>query len=130
MSTITPRSLPVISKPISTSEFQKLLQENNGILVFKFGAVWCNPCKTIEPALDKLFKQMPHNVQCFVVDIDQSSELYSFFKNKRVFKGVPTVIAYYFGNTSVYPDDMTVGANIQELNAFFERTYNNALTML
>jgi hypothetical protein len=56
--------------------------------------------------------------------------LYSFFKNKRVFKGVPTVIAYYFGNTSVYPDDMTTGANIQQLNAFFERTYNNALTMM
>lgn len=130
MSTITHNSLPVIKSPISSIIFNQLLEANTGILVFKFGAEWCNPCKTIEPALNTLFAQMPNNVQCFVIDIDQSSELYSLFKNKRVFKGVPTVVAYYFGNTSIYPDDMNVGADLQQLNLFFERTYKNALTML
>ena len=130
MSTITHNSLPVIKSPMSSTTFNQLLEANTGILVFKFGAEWCNPCKTIEPALNALFQQMPENVQCFVIDIDQSPELYSLFKNKRVFKGVPTVVAYYFGNTSIYPDDMNVGADLQQVNLFFERTYKNALTML
>lgn len=130
MSTITHNSLPVIKSPMSSTTFNQLLEANTGILVFKFGAEWCNPCKTIEPALNTLFQQMPENVQCFVIDIDQSPELYSLFKNKRVFKGVPTVVAYYFGNTSIYPDDMNVGADLQQVNLFFERTYKNALTML
>jgi hypothetical protein len=73
---------------------------------------------------------MPINVQSFIIDIDQSSELYSALKNKRVLNGVPAVIAYYSGNTSLYPDDMTMGSDLNQLNLFFERSYKQAQIML
>jgi len=130
MSSVLNTSLPVIKEPISFSVFNQLLNVNVGILIFKFGATWCGPCKTIEKALNSLFPQMPSNVQSFVIDIDQSSELYSALKNKRVLNGVPAVIAYYSGNTSLYPDDMTIGSDLNQLNLFFQRSYEQAQNML
>jgi len=130
MSTALNTSLPVIKEPISFNIFNQLLNANVGILIFKFGATWCGPCKAIERALNSLFPQMPNNVQSFIIDIDQSSELYSALKNKRVLNGVPAVIAYYSGNRSLYPDDMTMGSDLNQLNLFFERSYKQAQIML
>ena len=31
--------------------FQKMVQENQGLLILKFGATWCEPCKRIEPEI-------------------------------------------------------------------------------
>jgi len=130
MSSVLNTSLPVIKETITFSVFNQLLNVNVGILIFKFGATWCGPCKAIENALNSLFPQMPCNVQSFIIDIDQSSELYSALKNKRVLNGVPAVIAYYSGNTSLYPDDMTIGSDLNQLNLFFQRSYEQAQNML
>jgi thioredoxin 1 len=110
----------------SLADFQSQLLENPGILIFKFGAEWCGPCKMIESQLHAAFQQMPRNVKCVVVDIDESSELHGFMKKKRILNGVPAIIAYYRGNTHYIPDDCVFGANPPQIDLFFARCYNKA----
>ena len=39
----------VLTEIADRDEFQKILNENQGIVIIKFGATWCQPCKLISP---------------------------------------------------------------------------------
>ena len=71
--------------------------------------------------------KMPSNVQCYIIDIDNSLEVYSFLKNKKMVNGIPAILAYYSENTSHIPDDVVIGADAVKINEFFERSYKKAL---
>lgn len=40
-------------KEIDKNQFDKIINEED-IFLLEFGAVWCKPCKTIEPILESL----------------------------------------------------------------------------
>jgi thiol-disulfide isomerase/thioredoxin len=40
--------LPIITRINGRKHFQELLESNPGVLIIKFGATWCGPCKVIE----------------------------------------------------------------------------------
>lgn len=107
-----------IKNPKALSDFLKV---NPGLIIIKLGAEWCAPCKRIEPLVNEWYKRMPNNVYCCIVDVDTCFELYGLYKTKRVAKGIPTILAYYQGNEHYIPDDITVGSDEKETNAFFER---------
>ena len=107
-----------IKNPQALSDFLKV---NPGLIIIKLGAEWCAPCKRIEPLVNKWYAKMPNNVYCCLVDIDSCFELYGFLKSKRISKGIPTILCYYSGNENYIPDDIIVGSNENEVNAFFER---------
>ncbi|XP_057821345.2 thioredoxin O2, mitochondrial isoform X2 [Cryptomeria japonica] len=59
----------------SDSEFSNLLskaQEDKGLAVAYFTAVWCGPCRTIAPLVDNLSTSYP-NVTFMKLDIDQEN---------------------------------------------------------
>lgn len=103
------------------SEFQRMVAENQGVLLIKYGATWCGPCKRIAPMLYNAYSKLPPNVQVVEVDIDECMDVYSFMKNKRMLNGVPALTAYVRGNTSYVPDYSVTGANLEQLQHFFER---------
>jgi thioredoxin 1 len=107
--------------------FYNILNTNHGLVILKFTASWCYPCKVIENDVKELFKKMPSNVQTIVIDIDRSLEFYTFLKKKRVLNGVPTMLCYNKGNTSFIPDDYVVGASKEKIESFGERCIQNAL---
>ena len=111
---------------MNKNEFAKLQEQNHGIIILKFGAEWCGPCKTIEPLVKQRMQKLPVTAQCFLIDIDQSIELYAFLKTKKVVHGIPAILAYYHGNLHYIPDDFTIGADQQQVNTFF----NNCETYL
>lgn len=110
----------------NSQSFQNLLANNPGVTIIKFGATWCGPCRRIEKPLHTLISKMPNNVQCVIVDIDNCPDIYSFMKNKRMINGVPALLAYKAGNNTYIPDDITVGADITQIQNFFQRCYNLA----
>lgn len=63
-----------------------------GFSVLKFGAVWCGPCKRLNPIFEKLPTEFT-NVSFFSVDVDDSSDL----SQKFSVKSVPTVILLHNG---------------------------------
>jgi len=107
------------------NSFLKLLNENTGVMIFKYTADWCNPCQSIKTQVDAHFRKIScPMILCFEVNVDECSDLFSFMKTKKMIKGIPTLMAYKKGNTSFVPDDSISGADIGDVNSFFERCRN------
>ena len=103
-----------IMENLSPFELQKLQEENpNKIIVIKFSAEWCVPCKKELPDLSLLnLKLKKHNIEVLTISIDKKnikeqlsflfnngvSDLNHFFDNDmKIYKalklrGIPTTI--------------------------------------
>ena len=114
----------VVSKTlISTKdEFQNIINNDTKIVVFKFSADWCAPCKKIEPIVDN-FKETiidNENIDWYDIDVDESIEIFGWLKTKRIINGVPSIIAYFEENDTIYPDEFVLGGNEKALEILFK----------
>jgi thiol:disulfide interchange protein len=108
----------------SMQEFAQLLQDNPGQLILKFEADWCVPCGKIKEYVATKFEQISttlEHVQCVVVDVDESFEVYAYLKTKKMLNGIPALLMYRKGNTQYTYDESVSGTKTAELDAFFER---------
>lgn len=125
-------SKQIVSEIANRDAFLLLLQNNPGLIVLKFGATWCGPCKTIEKSVHGFFASSPPEVVCGDIDVDRSFDVYSFLKSKKMVNGIPVLMCYKKGNSSYIPDDIVTGSNPAELHNFFTRCGKHlmdALTM-
>ena len=116
-----------VIKQMTKAEFGEYLQKNQGALIIKFGAEWCGPCKQIEAQVYGLMAQMPTEIRCCVLDIDdedEAFELYAFLKSKRVVNGVHAIVCYKKGNNTWVPDDVIIGANPAAITELFQKCAN------
>lgn len=102
-------------------EFNELLTNNPGLLIIKFGAEWCGPCKRIESDIINWFKEMPNNVQTAIIDIDESFEIFAYLKNKKMCKSIPVILMYKKGNETYIFDDAVNTSYVSDINSFCER---------
>ena len=114
-------------------DFKTLLAEKkNGIIVVKFTAEWCAPCKKIKSQVKKHVTSLPSNVYYYEIDIDDSLDLYLAFKNKKMLQGVPTLFAF-FGDIKHefwYAPDLSIsGANVEGIDNFFKKCLSKANNM-
>lgn len=100
---------------MDTKEFNEIL-ENNNVVVVKFSATWCNPCKTMEPILEDIANKFEGKIKVVDIDVDDSSEITTQYR----IKNIPTII--YFKNGEA--KDKTVGALSE---ASLEEHINNIL---
>jgi thioredoxin 1 len=117
-------SKQVISVFENRDVFLNLLKLNPGLVIVKLGASWCGPCKKIAHIVEAFFASSPSNVICADIDVDDSIDLYSYLKTKRMVNGIPVILMYKRGNLSFIPDDSVTGANPVDLDAFFKRCGN------
>ena len=117
-------SKQIISEIADRQAFLTLLQHNTGLIVIKLGAEWCGPCKKIDPYVYEWMGQMPPNIKCAILDIDDNFEVYAFLKSKKMVNGIPVLLCYKKGNTTFIPDDMITGADPTELHKFFKNSTN------
>jgi len=113
--------LPILTSIETIKDFQTILHNSPGLVIVKFGAEWCGPCKKIEPLVQEWFSRMPNTVQCCLIDVDENFELYGYLKNKKMVSGIPAILCYVRGNTNYIPDDSTAGCDVGQTNAFFSR---------
>jgi len=127
------QSHPPAKKEIITEmdrkSFAELLKYNPGLIIIKFTASWCGPCKTIASAVDDQFTKTPDNVICASIDVDDNFDIYAFMKTKKQVKGIPAILAYKKGNTTVGPDFSVSGSDTTKIIEFFQNCvkYVNAL---
>jgi thiol:disulfide interchange protein len=114
--------LPIITEIKSRGDFLNIIKLNPGLFFVKFGADWCAPCKQIEKEVMSKFNNMPDNVQCAIVDIDNNFDVYAFLKTKKMVYGIPTILCYHKDNDSYLPDDSCSGADKKQLSDFFDRS--------
>lgn len=102
-------------------DFKMVLQNNPGMVMIKFTASWCAPCKKIDPHVKEWFKKMPNHIQTIVADIDNCIDVYGFLKTKKMISGVPTILMYKKNNLGYIFDDCVSGTNPTEYDLFFKR---------
>ena len=82
-------------------DFNKILEENS-IVVAKFGAEWCSPCKTMEPIIESVANQLGNKAKVMSIDVEEEPDLATKYK----IRNVPTIL--YFKNGEL--KDKSVGA--------------------
>jgi len=111
-------------KDVDTESFpQDVLQRSREVpVIADFWAEWCEPCKTLSPALEKVTEEAEGAFQLVKIDVDANQEL----AQQYGVQGIPTVIAFRDGEevsrftgalperaindwvTSVMPDELDV----------------------
>ena len=105
-------------------ELNHLLQKNRGLIIIKYGAKWCNPCKRIDPLVLGWFQRLNEqtvNVITVIVDIDDSPEIYTFMKKHKMVQGIPMIHCYEIGNTHFSPNDMVNSSSLIDVDNLFNR---------
>ena len=111
--------LPLITEINSRNDLNPLLENNPGLLILKFGADWCGPCKLIEEDVNNFFNTIPNNVQCGILDIDECFDLYAFLKSKKIINTIPAILCYKKNNLSmIAPDHIHMSSDKKELRDF------------
>lgn len=111
-------------------ELQTILkQEKDKHIVIKFGATWCGPCKKIESTLFDCFLDMPENVICFDLDVDDNFELFGKLKSKKAVNTIPVILYYNCKNDREDKWYLSDGASFSsdkvDVLKFFKQIYKN-----
>lgn len=80
-------------EPVTSENFQEQVIKSSSPVLVEFGATWCQPCKRLEPELEKLKTVWAGRVRIGKVDVDVDPDLAMQFQ----IMGVPTVILYKNG---------------------------------
>jgi putative thioredoxin len=82
-------------KDVDTATFpQDVLQRSREIpVVADFWAEWCQPCKTLGPALEKVARDADGDFELVKIDVDANPEL----AQQYAVQGIPTVVAFRDG---------------------------------
>lgn len=75
-----------------------------------FSATWCNPCKKMEPVVQRFIETNP-DIKYTKIDVDEQIELSSHYK----IKGVPTFIALVDNEVFSRKSGVLTGQQINEL---------------
>ena len=114
--------LPIITSIPDLNAFKNILESNPGVFIMKLGAEWCGPCKQIAGLVHSFMEQVPPNVQCAIIDVDEAFALYSLLKTKKVISAIPIILVYHKGNTHYVPDDGVIGADPKKIRDLFVRS--------
>lgn len=114
-------AVEVVTEIDNKAQFFNMLQVNPGLIIIKFGANWCKPCRKIKEPVENFFSQTPSNILCCDIDVDNCNELYTFLRGKRMINGIPTILCYKKGNHEYSPDDSFSGTDLNSLESFFKR---------
>ena len=111
----------VIEEIEDKNEFLSILKKNPGVVVIKFGAEWCAPCKAIHDYLHEWFDKMPEYVKCYDLDVDDNFEIYAYLKTKKQVSSIPVILGWKKGNTMIGPDYSVVGTDKTKIDTFFSQ---------
>jgi thiol-disulfide isomerase/thioredoxin len=112
---------PPIEETLTRENFYEILRNNPGKVIFKFGAEWCSPCNRIKKFVNACCETTSDTVLCYIVDVDDSFELYAHLKSRKLINGIPALFRYDSNNTTIGPDDIVVGTEQADILAFFKR---------
>ena len=118
-----------MSKPINVTEadFEELVENSSIPVMVDFWADWCGPCKSIKSLVEEKTKDLPSTIKYYEIDVDEHIDLFSFFKSKKMCKGIPALFAFKKGNLTFVPDHSVLGADSDEITKLFNIILTNTI---
>lgn len=104
---------------LDRNQFLAILQNNRRKVIFKFGAEWCGPCKRADPVIEDCCRYLPSDIPVYMIDVDESFDLYAYLKSKKIVQSIPTLLCYERGNATYVPNNCLVGADKDAIINFF-----------
>lgn len=96
------------AREVTEADFHEtVLQRSRDVpVVVDFWASWCQPCKVLDPILEKVSSDLDGVVELAKVDVDANQALAGAFR----IQGIPTVVAFRDGKeagrfTGAYPEE-------------------------
>ena len=108
--------------------FQEVLDANEGIIILKFGAEWCQPCKAISPYVQEMIGKLPPIFTVYDLDVDDNFEIYAYLKSKKMVTGIPVILAYYRENKTFASNESISGANEEDYKQFFLKCIGKSMS--
>lgn len=103
----------MVEKINGTEEFLKAIgDENTGLVLIDFYAVWCMPCRLFAPKLEKMTEEYT-NIKFYKLDVDENS----LAARKCQISSLPTFCLFYKGNHI----SEVVGTNQAMLNSMLTK---------
>ena len=65
---------------LNRTEFQELIKTNQGLIIIKFTASWCSPCKNITNFMNDQYNKTQEKVVCDNIDVDDNFDLFAYMK--------------------------------------------------
>ncbi len=80
------------TKPMSvnSSSFDKLIMNDERLIIADFWAPWCGPCKSMAPSFEEAARNFPLKAQFIKINTEEVQQLGSRFS----IRSIPTVIAF------------------------------------
>lgn len=88
-------------------KFEDLINGDKPVLI-DFHAIWCGPCKSMNPVIKEVAKSLKGKATVIKIDIDKNEHL----ANKLNIRGVPTFIIYKKGEIVWRDSGMQSGTNL------------------
>ncbi len=60
---------------VNSESFDKEVLKSQKPVLVEFGAVWCQPCRILEPVLEELAKEWGETVKVAKLDVDEATQL-------------------------------------------------------
>src|SRR5512139_4123287 len=80
---------------VDESSFQSDVLSSQIPVIVDFSAVWCGPCKMLDPIVEQLAKEWEGKVKIVKLDIDSSPDIACQYQ----VMGVPTLMLFIDGET-------------------------------
>lgn len=78
---------------VSTATFQQVVLESAKPVLVDFTAVWCGPCKMLDPVVEKIAEEWRGQMNFVKLDVDENPELAMQYQ----VMGVPTLMLFVSG---------------------------------
>lgn len=112
-----------------------LLKQKNAVIadgkiyIVKFTADWCKPCQRIKHVCLEWQQALGDAVVFVEINIDNEIDIYSFFKRKRVIRGIPAILAWksHDAANDFWPQDSVCSGSAADVISFFGRVHQAAL---
>jgi len=102
-------------------QFQQLLESKRDWLVVYLSAPWCAPCAVAEPLIAAHVARLPSRIAYLHLNVDTCGDVFAALRAKKQVRGIPALLAYQPGNTTLISDASCSGADETDIAAVFRK---------
>ena len=82
-----------MTQEITDDNFDEIIKNSDKLVLVDFWANWCNPCKSLAPALEDASNDLAEKIAVYKIDIDQNPTS----PQKWGVRQIPTIIFFKLG---------------------------------